>query len=83
MRITLEKGTQSGKILRLKGKGLPDFQRSGKGDMLVYVSLWTPQHISEVQKQFFQSVENDPNFEPNPSASQKRTFKDRLKEMFR
>ena len=83
VRITLEKGTQSGRILRLKGKGLPDFQRSGKGDMLVYVSLWTPQHISEVQKQFFQSVENDPNFEPNPSASQKRTFKDRLKEMFR
>ena len=83
VRITLEKGTQSGKILRLKGKGLPDFQRSGKGDMLVYVSLWTPQHISEVQKQFFQSVENDSNFEPNPSASQKRTFKDRLKEMFR
>lgn len=38
VRITLEKGTQSGKILRLKGKGLPDFQRSGKGDMLVYVA---------------------------------------------
>ena len=83
VRITLEKGTQGGKILRLKGKGLPEFQRGGKGDMLVYVNVWTPQHLTKEQERFFQQALEDPQFRPEPTTVQKRSFRERLKEMFR
>ncbi|MDD4820153.1 MAG: molecular chaperone DnaJ [Flavobacteriales bacterium] len=83
VRITLEKGTQSGKILRLKGKGLPEYGRSVKGDMLVYISVWTPESLSLEQEKFFRGVENDANFQPKPTSAQKKSFMDRLKEMFR
>ena len=83
VRITLEKGVQGGKILRLKGKGLPDFQRAGRGDMLVYINIWTPQHLSKEQEKFFQAAATQPQFTPEPTAAQRRSFKDRLKEMFR
>lgn len=81
--ITLEKGTQAGKILRLKGKGLPEYGRSGRGDMLVYVNVWTPQNLSREQERFFASMMKDKAFEPRPASSQKKSFVDRLKEMFR
>ena len=83
VRITLEKGTQGGKILRLKGKGIPDFQRSGRGDMLVYVNVWTPQRLTKEQEKFFRDAAATPEFAPAPTASQKRSFRDRLREMFR
>lgn len=83
VRITLDKGTQGGKILRLKGKGLPEFQRAGKGDMLVYVNVWTPQHLSKEQEKFFRTAVSDPEFAPAPTSAQKRSFRERLKEMFR
>lgn len=83
VRITLDKGTQAGKILRLKGKGLPEFQRAGKGDMLVYVNVWTPQHLSKEQEKFFRAAVSDPEFAPAPTSAQKRSFRERLKEMFR
>ncbi len=83
VRITLDKGTQAGKILRLKGKGLPEFQRAGKGDMLVYVNVWTPQHLSKEQEKFFRTVVSAPEFVPNPTPAQKKSFRERLKEMFR
>ncbi|GIR18230.1 MAG: hypothetical protein CM15mP32_4170 [Flavobacteriaceae bacterium] len=56
VRIRLEAGIQSGKILRLKGKGIPSLNGYGKGDLLVHVNVWTPQHLSKEQKQFFESM---------------------------
>ncbi len=46
-RIKLPAGTQGGKVLRLKGKGLPDVNGYGKGDLLVNVNIWTPKHLSK------------------------------------
>ena len=83
VRITLEKGTQGGKILRLKGKGLPDLQQGGRGDMLVYVNVWTPQHLTKEQEQFFQQAAAQSQFIPQPTAAQRQSFRDRLGELFR
>ncbi len=44
-RITIEPGTQAGKILRLKGKGIKDLNGYGKGDQLVHINVWTPQQL--------------------------------------
>ena len=54
VKIKIESGTQSGKILRLKGKGLPSIERYGTGDFLIHINVWTPQELNKEQKQFFE-----------------------------
>ena len=53
VRIKLEEGIQSGKILRLKGKGIPNINGYASGDLLVHVNVWTPKTVSKEQKVFF------------------------------
>tara|TARA_Y200000002_G_scaffold43445_1_gene31517 strand:- start:202 stop:1311 length:1110 start_codon:yes stop_codon:yes gene_type:complete len=81
VRIKLESGIQSGKTLRLKGKGIPDINSYGKGDLLVHVNVWTPKTLNKEQKQFFQKMLEDENFTPNPDKSDKSFF-EKVKDMF-
>ena len=81
VRIKLESGIQSGKTLRLRGKGLPDLNSYSKGDLLVHINVWTPQVLNREQKQFFQKMEGDENFEPRPEKSDKSFF-EKVKDMF-
>lgn len=81
VKIKIEPGTQSGKILRLKGKGLPSIERYGNGDFLIHINLWTPQELSKEQRQFFEKMVGDDNFTPNPNKSDKSFF-EKVKDMF-
>jgi molecular chaperone DnaJ len=81
VRIKLESGIQSGKTLRLRGKGIPDLNGYGKGDLLVHVNVWTPKTLNKEQNQFFQKMLNDENFRPNPDKSDKSFF-EKVKDMF-
>ena len=81
VRIKLEEGIQSGKILRLKGKGIPSFNGYGSGDLLVHVNVWTPKTLTKEQKQFFENALNDDNFTPHPEKSDKSFF-EKVKDMF-
>ena len=81
VRVKLEPGIQSGKILRLKGKGLPSVNNYAKGDMLVHINIWTPQVLDKEEKEFFKNKLNSDNFTPNPTKTDKSFF-DRVKEMF-
>ena len=81
VRIKLEEGIQSGKILRLKGKGIPSINGYGSGDLLVHVNVWTPKTLNKEQKQFFEKNLNDENFVPNPEKSDKSFF-EKVKDMF-
>ncbi len=81
VKIKIEPGTQSGKILRLRGKGLPSIDHYGNGDLLVHVNVWTPQNLSKEQKEFFEKMIIDENFEPNPSKFDKSFF-EKVKDMF-
>ncbi len=81
VRLKIEEGTQSGKILRLKGKGVESLERYGKGDLLVHVNVWTPQKLSRNQREFFEKMIEDENFVPNPSEKEKSFF-DKVKDMF-
>ena len=53
VRIKLEEGLQSGKILRLRGKGIPSINGYGSGDLLVHINVWTPKSLNKEQKEFF------------------------------
>ncbi|TRX36273.1 molecular chaperone DnaJ [Flavobacterium restrictum] len=81
VRIKLEEGIQSGKILRLKGKGIPSINGYGSGDLLVHVNVWTPKTLNKEQKQFFENALSDENFIPNPEKSDKSFF-EKVKDMF-
>src|SRR5690606_4909297 len=81
VRIKIDAGVQSGKVLRLKNKGIPRIDGYGKGDMLVHVNVWTPQELTKEQKAFFESMIGDEKFEPNPEENDKSFF-EKVKDMF-
>lgn len=81
-KIKIPTGTQSGKIFRLKGKGFPSVNNSyEKGDQLIHVNVWTPQHLSADEKQAIEKMQQSDNFTPKPEKNEKSFF-DRVKEMF-
>jgi len=83
VKIKIEAGTQSGKVLRLKGKGIPSIQGyGGKGDFLIYVNVWTPQKLSKEEKATLEGLKDSENFKPNPTHKDKGFF-DRMKDYFK
>lgn len=80
-KIKIEAGTQSGKILRLKGKGIPEVNSYHKGDQLVYVNIWTPKVLSTEEKEVLEKLKDSPNFKPQPGKNEKSFF-ERIKEYF-
>ncbi|MEM9991674.1 MAG: molecular chaperone DnaJ [Bacteroidota bacterium] len=82
VKIKVPAGTQSGKIFRLKGKGLPSVQSYGRGDQLIYVNVWTPKQLTDEERKLLEKLRTMPNFNPDPGKSE-RSFFDRMKDMFR
>ena len=80
-RIKIAAGTQGGKVLRLKGKGIPDVNGYGKGDLLVNINIWTPRELSKEEKEIMEKLQNSQNFKPNPTTKDKSYF-DRMREFF-
>lgn len=81
VRIKLEPGIQSGKILRLRSKGIRSLNGYGHGDLLVHVNVWTPKELNKEQKDFFEKMRESENFEPKPQKSDKSFF-EKVKDMF-
>ncbi len=81
VKIKIEAGSQAGRILRLKGKGIPSLNGYGTGDILIHLNVWTPQKLSKEEKAFFEKHKDSENFKPKPSAKDKSFF-DKVKEMF-
>jgi len=81
VRIKIDAGVQSGKILRLRGKGIPSINGYGRGDLLVHVSVWTPKTLDKKQVDFFESMKDNEHFEPKPESSDKSFF-EKVKDMF-
>lgn len=80
-KIKIDPGTQSGKILRLRGKGIPEVQGYGKGDLLVNINVWTPKKLSSKEKDVLAKLRESENFKPKPTSKDKGFFQ-RVKEMF-
>jgi molecular chaperone DnaJ len=81
-KIKIPAGTQSGKIFRLKGKGFPSINNSyEKGDQLIHVNVWTPQHLSAEERSQMEKFQSSDNFTPKPEKNEKSFF-EKVKEMF-
>lgn len=82
VKVKIEPGTPSGKVLRLKGKGLPTLHGYGdKGDLLVQVNVWIPKNLTREEKEILEKLKDKPNFMPNPTK-QERGFFDKMKDLF-
>ena len=81
VKVKIEPGTQPGKILRLRGKGIPDLNGYGKGDLLVRINVWIPKSLSKDERRMVEELNKSSNFAPNPTAAEKNVFR-RMKEMF-
>jgi molecular chaperone DnaJ len=80
-KFKVDPGTQSGKVFRLRGKGLPEVNSYAKGDLLVDVNIWTPQDLSDKERSVLEELRTSPNFIPQPGKKEKSFF-DRMKEYF-
>lgn len=80
-KIKIDAGTQSGKILRLRGKGIPNIQGYGVGDQYVHINIWTPTKVSKEEKEMLEKLQNSENFKPKNDGSEKGFFQ-KMKDLF-
>ena len=81
-KVKIEAGTQPGKVLRLKGKGLPDINSYGRGDLLVTINVWTPKELSLTEIEILKNLNLSTNFQPDPNTTEKGFF-NRMRDYFR
>ncbi|QNL21242.1 molecular chaperone DnaJ [Hyphobacterium sp. CCMP332] len=81
VKVNVQAGTQSGKILRLRGKGIPDINGYGQGDQLIHVNVWTPKDLSPEEKEMLNTLKHSPNFQPAPGRDEKGFFH-KMKDFF-
>jgi molecular chaperone DnaJ len=80
-KIKIEPGTQSGKLLRLKGKGIPEVNSYHRGDEIIHVNIWTPKALSAEERSILEKLKESPNFKPQPGKNDKSFF-EKMKEYF-
>jgi molecular chaperone DnaJ len=81
VKIKVDAGTQPGKMLRLRGKGLPEVNGYGSGDLLVSINIWIPKQLTKEEQKVFESLKDSPNFIPKPDKNDKSFF-ERMKTFF-
>jgi len=82
VKIKIDPGTQSGKVLRLRGKGLTSINGyEGKGDLLISIIIWTPKTLSKEEKNILEKLGKSENFTPSPGSRDKNIFS-RMKDLF-
>jgi len=80
-KIKIEPGTQSGKLLRLKGKGIPEVNSYHRGDQIIHVNIWTPKALSSEERAILEKLRDSANFKPQPGKNDKSFF-EKMKEYF-
>ena len=80
--VTIPAGVQSGQILRLKGRGLPELEGRGRGDQLIQVRVWTPEKLTRDQEDFFEKLSHIEKAAPERIDEKGKGIWTRMKEAF-
>ena len=80
VKMHVPEGTQSGHLLRLRGKGIPDVDGRGVGDQLVQIAVWTPTHLSQEERRLFEDLHR---LQEERAQQEGKGFFDRMKDAFR
>ena len=79
VKVKIDPGTQPGKVLRLKGKGLPTYGSYGRGDLMVLVNVWIPKKLTKDEQKAFEGFQKSDTFKPgNEDGGKSSSFFDRL-----
>ncbi len=82
-RIQIDAGVQPGKILRMRERGLPDLNGTGRGDQMIRVHVWTPQQMTNDEIDMLEALQSSPNFQPNPeNKKSKKSFFSKVRDVF-
>lgn len=81
VKIKIDSGTQPGKILRLRGKGLPEVNGYGRGDLLVNINVWIPKKLNKEEQKQVEKFSDSDSFQPKPTSSDKGFF-ERMRSYF-
>jgi len=81
VKIKIDPGTQPGKVLRLRNKGLPEVNGYGKGDLLVSINVWVPKELTKDEQKLIEKFIDSKNFVPNPGLAEKGFF-ERIRNYF-
>ncbi len=81
VKVKIDAGTQPEKILRLRGKGLPDVNGYSKGDLLVRVHVWIPKKLNSEEKKMLEKLQTMPSFAADPDLTDKNIF-DKMRDIF-
>ena len=80
VKVTIPPGTQPGKVLRLRGKGLPSVNSYGTGDLLVNISVYIPEHLTKEERTLVEKLAKLENMQPHQTAA--KNFFSRVRNMF-
>ncbi len=81
--LEIDAGTQAGKVLRMRGRGLPELNSQRSGDQLVRIHVWTPKNLSKEQKQVLRDWQGAEEFQPNPTRNRsQKSFFHKVKDVF-
>jgi molecular chaperone DnaJ len=80
-KIRIDAGTQPGKILRLRGKGIPEVNGYGKGDLLVTINVYIPKNLSKEEQKIIEKLDESENIQPKPDKMEKGFF-ERMRNYF-
>jgi molecular chaperone DnaJ len=81
VKVKIDAGTQPEKVLRLRGKGLPDINGYGRGDLLVKVHVWVPQKLTSEERKILEKLQENPNFQGVPEEAEKSFF-EKMRDIF-
>ncbi|NNE48213.1 MAG: molecular chaperone DnaJ [Rhodothermales bacterium] len=82
-RLQIDRGIQSGKILRMRERGLPDLTGGRRGDQMVKVHVWTPTELSDEEKRILKKFGKSDSFVPAPeSLEEQKSFFSKVKDVF-
>jgi molecular chaperone DnaJ len=79
-KVKIEPGTQPGKVLRLRNKGLPTVNGYGRGDELINVNVYVPENLNEKERKLMEEMKKSENF--TPSSTAKKNVFNKFKKMF-
>ena len=81
-KIKISAGTHAGKVLRLRGKGLPDVNGYGRGDILIVVDITIPSSLTSEERKLVEKLSEQPHFKKAESVEEQNIF-ERMKNFFR
>ena len=81
-KLKIDPGTQPGKMLRMRGRGIKGLNNSGEGDQYVRLNVYIPEDLSDSQKEAMKSFKDEDNFDPKNLDGSEKNFFSKMKDMF-